>query len=267
MQRDLDLAKDFQRAYLERPYPKIPAMHIEGRLRLEFYHRYKPQLALGGDFFDIITLGPDCAGVFVADVMGHGTRSALITSILRTLIGDLIQQGRNARHFISEMNKQFCGLLKSVPSPLFASAFHFVADTTARVATFSSAGHPAPFHIRRSLGRISRLEVPEPRGAALGLLPREEFTGGHCRLIPGDVFFFFTDGVYEAHNRQGEEFGMGRLESVLRTLMYKEMPYIVDGVMDALVEFVGDEPVADDICMVSVEVTTSAAKSAGDTIH
>ncbi|MBN1268816.1 MAG: SpoIIE family protein phosphatase [Kiritimatiellae bacterium] len=264
MQRDLDLAKDFQMAYLDRPYPKIPAVHIEGRLRLDFYHKYNPALALGGDFFDIMTLAPDCGGVFVADVMGHGTRSALITSILRTLLGDLLSQGRNARHFMTEMNKQFCGLLKSVPSPLFASAFYFVADTTARIATFSSAGHPAPFQIRRSVGRITRLEVPEPRGCALGLMPKETYTGGHCRLIAGDVFVFFTDGVYEAHNRQGEEYGIARMESVLRTLMYKDLRYILDGVLNSLMEFVGDEPLADDICMVAVEVTTSTAKAPGE---
>ncbi|MEM4725104.1 MAG: SpoIIE family protein phosphatase, partial [Candidatus Hadarchaeum sp.] len=190
VQRDLNLAREFQQAYMDRPYPKIPAVHVEGRLRLEFYHRYQPALALGGDFYNILTLGPDTAGIFISDVMGHGTRSALITAIIRTLIDDLEPLGRNARHFLTEMNRQFCQLLKSAPSPLFASAFYLVADTTARVATFSSAGHPAPFHIRRSVGRISRLDVPMPRGAALGMIPDEKYSGGYCRLIDGDVFIF-----------------------------------------------------------------------------
>jgi len=260
MQRDLELAKDFQRAMLERPYPNIPEIHIEGRLRLDFYHRYEPAAALGGDFFDILTLGPDCAGVFIADVMGHGTRSALITAILRTLLGDLIQQGRNAPHFLSEVNKAFCQLLRSVPSPLFASAFYFVADTTGRVATFSSAGHPAGFRIIRSLSRISRLEVPPPRGTALGVIPEESYTGGHCRLLADDAFVFYTDGVYEVHNKDGEEFGMERMQQALRKLMYKNTgEKIVDGLLQAVRDFAGEEPIADDICIVAVEVTTESA--------
>ena len=256
MQRDLHLARDFQQAYLDRPYPRIPEVHIEGRLRLDFYHRYQPALALGGDFYNILPLKPDAAGIFIADVMGHGTRSALITAIIRTLMDDLAPQGRNARHFVTEMNKMFCGLLRSVPNPLFASAFYFVADTTARVGTFSCAGHPAPFHLHRSVGRISRLEVPMPRGAALGLMPLETYTAGYCRLVDGDVFVFFTDGVYEAHNMRGEEFGIAHMEKVLRGLMYKSAREIVDGLMQAVVQFVGDEPVTDDICMMAVEVTT-----------
>lgn len=262
MQRDLSLARDFQLAYIDRVYPRVPAVHVEGRLRLEFYHRYEPALALGGDFYNILTLGQDCAGVFVSDVMGHGTRSALITAIIRTLIDDLEPQGRNARHFLTEMNRLFCGLLKSVPNPLFASAFYFVADTTARVATYSSAGHPAPFHVRRSVGRVLRMEVPMPRGAALGMIPDEKYTGGYCRLIDGDLFLFFTDGVYEANNTHGEEFGIARMEEVLRKLMYKTAQEIVDGLMDAIANFVSYEPIMDDICIVAVEVTTKGARIA-----
>ncbi|MFH0954029.1 MAG: PP2C family protein-serine/threonine phosphatase [Verrucomicrobiota bacterium] len=256
MQRDLNLARDFQQAYIDRAYPKIPAVHVDGRLRLEFYHRYEPALALGGDFYNILTLAPDCAGVFIADVMGHGTRSALITAIIRTLIDDLAPQGRNARHFLTEMNKLFCGLLRSVPTPLYASCFYFVADTTARVATYSSAGHPAPFQIRRSAQRVARLEVPMPRGTALGLLPSENYTGGYSRLVDGDVFILFTDGVYEARNTRGEEFGIARMEQTLQSMMFKSAKEMVDGMMEAISNFVGYEPISDDICIVAVEATT-----------
>lgn len=256
MQHDLDLARDFQRAILERPYPCVPDVYIKGRLHLEFAHYYQPASALGGDFYNIIKLGRSSAGVFIADVMGHGTRSALITSMLRTLIGDLTSQGRNAPHFLSEMNRQFCGILKNVPNPLFASAFYFVADTTARVATFSTAGHPSPYHVRRHVGHISRLNCPQPRGAALGAIPNEEFTGGHCRLIPDDVFLFYTDGVYEAFNKEREEFGIARMEKSIRRHMYGTAKDMVDGLVKDVMAFVGDEPMADDVCIIAVEVTT-----------
>ncbi len=261
LKKDLELARDFQMAFLNRPYPTVPEVHIEGRLRLGFAHRYEPALALGGDFFDLLALGPDCAGVFLSDVMGHGTRSALITAMLRTLIGDLASQGRNARHFVTELNRQFMQMIRHLPNPLFASAFYFVADTTSRVATYTTAGHPAPFHVRRSIGRITRLELSAPRGAALGLVENESFPGGHCRLVAGDLFIFFTDGLYEAANPAGEEFGLGRMESAIRRNLYKGTGQILDAIMADLREFVAEEPVADDICLVAVEVATDALET------
>lgn len=261
--RDLELATEFQQTFLNRPYPRIPEVHVEGRLRLDFYHRYRPALAMGGDFFDIQTLAPDCAGIFVADVMGHGTRSALIVSILRTLIAELSRRGRNAPHFIRELNAEFCGMLKTLPHPFFASAAYFVADTTSRMATYAMAGHPTPFYLHRSVGRVTRLEMPKPQGAALGLLPNEEYGGESVRLQPGDSFIFFTDGVYEAANRRGEEFGLQRLEKLLRANVYRGSREILDGIMDAITHFVGDQPVADDICLVAVDVTTDPLPSKG----
>ena len=262
LKRDLELATEFQQAFLSRPYPCIPEVHTEGRLRLEFNHRYQPALAMGGDFFDISQLAPDCAGVFVADVMGHGTRSALIVSILRTLIAELSRRGRNAPHFIRELNNDFCVMLRSLPSPFFASAAYFVADTTSRMATYAFAGHPPPFYLHRAVGRVTRLDMPKPQGAALGLIPNEEYGGASVRLNVGDAFLFFTDGVYEAANRKGEEFGLARLEKVLRAHVYRSSPDVLDAVMKAIQEFAGDEPVADDICMVTVDVTTDLAKPA-----
>ncbi len=264
MEADLALARDFQLAYLNRPYPNIPETHYEGHLRLKFHHWYNPALALGGDFFDIMPLASDTAGVFIADVMGHGARSALITAILRTLLRDLKGQGRNARHYITQVNKSMCEIMRGFPQPLFASAFYFVPDTTSRVATFSTAGHPAPFHVRRSLGRLTRLSVPSPHGAALGIIPDESYTGGHIRLIDNDGFIFFTDGAYEAANAEGEEFGLSRMIEVIRACLYKDGPTIVKNIETAIRRFAGDTPLSDDICIVAVDVTTQSEETAKD---
>ncbi len=253
---DLELARDFQLAYLNRPYPQIPETHFEGRLRLEFDHLYQPATALGGDFFDIMPLATDTAGVFVADVMGHGARSALITAMLRTVLRDLKSQGRNARHYITEVNKAMCEMMRSFPQPLFASAFYFVPDTTSRIATFTTAGHPAPYHIHRSMGRLTRLSVPAPHGAALGIMPKEEYTGGHVRLIDNDAFIFFTDGTYEAANGSGEEFGLARMEETIRKCLYKDIRTIVKTLNQTIRQFAGDTPLSDDICIVAVGVTS-----------
>jgi sigma-B regulation protein RsbU (phosphoserine phosphatase) len=183
----------------------------------------------------------------------------LITAVIRTLVRDLAPQGRNAPHFVAGLNSSMCELLRVLPHTLFASAFYFVADTTGRVATYASAGHPLPFHLRRSIARISRLSLEGEQGAALGLIPGEEYPGGTCRLIAGDVFLFFTDGFYEAQNHHGEEFGLARMEKVIRRVLYRPAGVIVDALMDEVESFVGSEQLPDDLCMVAVEVTTEEA--------
>lgn len=258
LEADLELAREFQVAYLNRPYPKVPLTHIEGRLRLEFYHRYQAALVLGGDFFDLIPLAPDAVGVFVADVMGHGARSAMIATILRTLLRDLRSQGRNARHYITEVNRQLCEIMETFPQPLFASAFYFVPDTTARVATFTTAGHPAPFYISRNQADLMRLQVPPPHGGALGVIPNERYSAASVRLKDRDSFIFFTDGAYETTNADGEEFGLARMQRFIRDNIYKTDKEIVDGLMDEVQKFRGDNPLEDDICIVSVGVKTES---------
>ncbi|HMP75354.1 MAG TPA: PP2C family protein-serine/threonine phosphatase [Kiritimatiellia bacterium] len=256
--RDLEMATEFQQAFLNRPYPEIPEVHMAGRLRLEFQHRYQPALAMGGDFFDITAVANDCAGVFVGDVMGHGTRSALIVAILRTLIAEQSRRGRNAPHFLRELNNEFSALLKALPQPFFASAAYFVADTTSRIATYSVAGHPPPFHLHRAVGRVARLEMPKPHGVALGLMSGEEYGGGTVRLTDGDSFLFFTDGVYEVANATGEEFGMARMEKFIRTNVYKSSHEILDSLLEAVTHFADGQPLADDICLVAVDVRSDA---------
>jgi serine phosphatase RsbU (regulator of sigma subunit) len=254
--KELKMATDFQLAMMERPYPEIPEIHITDRLRLNFYHKYQAASGLGGDFFDIIKVDRDVGGVFIADVMGHGTRSALITSILRTLMTDAMQVGRNAPHFLGQVNQGFCEILKTIPDLVFASAFYFVGDTTSRMATFSAAGHPPPLHIRRSVNRVEYLDVPPPRAAALGILPDEEFPGGNIRLVPEDVFIFYTDGVMEAFNPDGDEFGEERAKRVVERYMYQDIPTIVNNLYNAVLQWADGRPMADDVCIIAVEATT-----------
>ena len=85
--------------------------------------------------------------------------------------------------------------------------------------------------------------------------------GNAARQSGIDAFLFFTDGVYEAANRSGEEIGLARIEKILRTHVYQSTPQILDAIIKGIHEFADGEPVADDICLVVVDVTTDLAKS------
>jgi sigma-B regulation protein RsbU (phosphoserine phosphatase) len=173
------------------------------------------------------------------------------------IMTELLPQGRNARNYLRELNRNFCMMLEQIEikHPIFSSAFYFVADTSARAATFSTAGHPAPFHLKRSLNHVERLQVATPHGTALGILKDEDYTGGSCRLTEGDVLIFFTDGVYEAFDTHGNEFGLQRLDRTIRKLMHNSMESLVEGIVEEVNDFTTGEPLRDDICILAIEVT------------
>jgi sigma-B regulation protein RsbU (phosphoserine phosphatase) len=89
----------------------------------------------------------------------------------------------------------------------------------------------------------------------MGVALDEDYTGGSCRLTHGDVFIFFTDGVYEAFSPHGEEFGMKRLEAIMRESIHLGLEAIVGNVRQAVNDFTEHEPLRDDICILGMEVT------------
>jgi len=262
MECDLILAKDFQRAYMERPYPPIPDPETgTGRLALKFHHYYSPTMTLGGDFFDISALGPDSAGVMIADVMGHGARSALITAILRAMIQELSGMGQDVPRFMAEINRRFMDLIKNVDECLFVSAFYLTADVSREKAVYVAAGHPAPFLVERNSGRVRQIEVPSTQGSAFGFIPGEQYSAGTCDLRDGDVLLFFTDGIFEAQNAEREEYGLERMQQVLEGASSLSAEEIVTRVVHSVNSFVGAQPREDDMCLVAMEVTAAARKA------
>jgi serine phosphatase RsbU (regulator of sigma subunit) len=255
-QQDLLLATELQQALLRRPYPDLPATHLAGRLRLEFSHSYRPAPTLGGDFFVLEAVGPDCAGLFLGDVMGRGARSALLAAILRGLLLENREHARQPALYLGELNRRLCELLRTLPQPLFTSACYFLADTTARSATFSLAGHPPPFHLHRSIAKVAQLGRPLPQGAALGLTEAGPFGSETIRLVDGDSYVFITDGSYGVVNAEGEPFGLARLERSLRTHIHESPADLLPLVMQDITTFMGHEPASDDICLVAIHVTT-----------
>ena len=253
---DVTLAGELQKVLMARPIPSIPEAFAEGRLRLEFCAAYKPSRDMGGDFYDVRPLANDCAGVFIGDVMGHGTRSALLTAALRSLIHENAKHARHPAQFLKEINRMFCDMLHGLDGQYFATACYFTADLATRSGTFSTAGHAPPFHLHRNVGRVIRLEKPKPRGAALGVIPEEEFGAETVRLVDGDMFVFFTDGIYEATARDGESFGLARLEKSLQSHIYDKPATLLGNVLEDLQKFLAGEPLSDDVCMVGVYVTS-----------
>ena len=251
IRRDLQFARDFQRSLLPGKYPRIGSGSAPA---LRFHHIYRPASAVSGDFYDIRPLSDSAAAIFVADVMGHGARSALATAILAALVQEFVTDASDPARFLSQVNRQFHGVVKGGEDFLFVTAFLLALDTRDGTARWASAGHPAPFIGSRTTGRTGALFENLPACPALGLLPDAVYSN-HVVAVPEDaVLLLFTDGLIEAPNASGEEFGRDRALASFRSHLHLEARGIAEGVVADMRRFTGQEHTPDDICVVAVEM-------------
>ncbi len=253
IQRDLQFAKEFQEALMPRNIPQVSGA-AAGALTLNFHHVYKPTNSVGGDFFDVLKLSDHRAGIFIADVMGHGARSALVTAILRTLLQDLAHQANDPARFLALINQHFYDIVQQSKQVVFVSAFYLVIDTQNCIATYASAGHPSPLLADRARHKITPLVQHLQNNPALGLFHESTYTSFTSFIKKDDVFVLFTDGIVEATSPEGEQFGRERLCRVIERHLDQPPSGLNEAIVEAVNEFVQSATLADDVCVVVVEV-------------
>jgi len=259
--RDLQLAREFQEALLPHQYPRVPSALHAAAVALDFHHIYRPARSVGGDFFDVLKLSDHRAGIFIADVMGHGARSALVTAILRTLLQNLAFDTDNPAQFLGRLNEHFHEIVRESEDTIFVSAFYLIIDTETATASYASAGHPSPFIANRTTGQVVPLVENLKCNPALGLLPSATYSKWTREVKVGDIFLLFTDGVHEAYNDAGEEFGLDRVRGAIMAHLPHGGHDLSQAIVDAVNAFIHPASPADDICLVGVEVTSAPPKN------
>jgi sigma-B regulation protein RsbU (phosphoserine phosphatase) len=251
---DLAMARRLQEALLPQSYPAFPTGAAEAESALRFQHRYFWATQLGGDFFSVQNLSDTAAGVLICDVMGHGVRPALVTAMLRALVGDLEMHVHDPGNFLLEMNRRLAAILKQIEEPLYATAVYLVADLAAGELRYAKAGHPAPLYLAAGTGQVEALSFPSHAGAALGLFEKTAFVTCHRPLAAGDRLLLFTDGLYEAPNEAGEEFGLERLHAAVRQRARLPLGELMDGLIAEVRAHTEGNEFDDDVCLLGMEV-------------
>ncbi|MEO7101075.1 MAG: SpoIIE family protein phosphatase [Luteolibacter sp.] len=254
IQEDLEMAREFQYALLPSVYPHVPPPEITNPLRLRFAHFYQPASTVGGDFFDLIELDESRVGVLIADVMGHGARSALITAILRALVRNHAGIAGDPGAFLSELNRHLHEMISRSKQSLFVTAFFIVLDTRNGLASWAVSGHPSPLRVRRGSGKSPEpLWSESPRQPALGLAPNFIYRSFESPLFAGDVLLLFTDGSIEAENPAGEPFGVKRLATSLDEALDGPMAAMPAKIICDVTFFQKRKQYEDDVCLVAIE--------------
>lgn len=259
IRRDLDFAKQFQANLMPRKYPEVPPAGPQPALGLNFHHIYRPASTVGGDFFNVLKLGDSKAGIFIADVMGHGARSALVTAIIATLLQDAEGIAGDPAEVLKMLNQHFYKVVHNTGDVVFVSAFYLVLDVAAMTATYASAGHPSPLLLDRQEGRVIELTPHLTNNPALGLFENCSYEVFRRPIRERDLFLLFTDGLFECMNSRGEEFGRERLLSVVEDHREADLNDLADAMVDAAGAFAEHEGPADDVCLVGVEVSRKSA--------
>ncbi len=144
MEEELQMARELQIALLPQKFPTVPADIPAQDSALRFLSLYFPTGDVSGDFFNVFPIGENAAGIFICDVMGHGVRSALITSMIRGLVEEHGQAATDPGELLTRVNRALAVILKQADTTMFATCFYVVADVERAQLRFANAGHPPP---------------------------------------------------------------------------------------------------------------------------
>jgi sigma-B regulation protein RsbU (phosphoserine phosphatase) len=255
LEDDLDMASEVQQAFLPQQFPSFPQDAAAGESAVEFYARYLPTGAVGGDFFHVLPLSGTEAGVFICDVMGHGVRAALVTAIQRALVEELAGLGRQPGEFLTHINQALLSILRRTRTPMFASAFYLYVNAATGELRYANAGHPKPLHLRRGEGRVEVLASNGTRpGSALGVFENATYKTFEAEAKPGDLILMFTDGIFEVEGPAGDYFDQQRLIWAVERRLLAPPEELIEGLLTETRDFSVQHQFGDDVCLVGVEL-------------
>ena len=194
-QREHEEARLIQRGLLPTAVPRIGGIEVAVS--------WQPANGVGGDCFDTLAFG-DALGISIADIAGKGLPAALLMSNLQAAVRAFALDSTGPSSICGSVNRLLC---RNMASGRFATFCYARVDARARRLVYANAGHNPPLVVR-SAGSIERLTEG---GTVLGVFPETAFDQGELMLEPGDRLLFYTDGITEARDAGGEEYGEERL--------------------------------------------------------
>ncbi|GAA4423273.1 MULTISPECIES: SpoIIE family protein phosphatase [Bremerella] len=238
-QRDLHAANQVQIGFLPSEEPKLD--------RYQFYHYYLAANSVGGDYYDYIPLPDGGTAILVGDVVGHGIAASLMMAKLsaeaRYCLASMADPQKAAYH----LNNNFTA---ATPADKFVTLAIAILHPEKNLVTLINAGHNPPI-LRKPDGKCTML-AEEEIGLPLGIMEDMEYDIAQFTLEPGDMLFIYTDGINEAMNSQGDQFGMERMLGCISENC-DDVEICSRAIIDGCREFMAGSPQYDDMCMVAIQ--------------
>lgn len=244
LEKQLSIVGDLQRSLLPSEFPPHP-----GYAWAPFY---QPSEEASGDYFDVIPIDERYISIVVADVCGHGAAAATMMAMARILLRSHVREYPDPGQMLSYVNEV---LYREVGSFIFITMIYVMLDTHTGTMKYASAGHPAPFLIHGRRRTVDQL--PLAGDVPLNLSENRRYESHSFQIDPNDSVFFYTDGVTEVFNPDGEMFGDERLYEVLLQNTDQPAEMIVARVIDAANAFANHLPMKDDFTLLVVQRTAA----------
>ena len=232
---DLQQAAEIQRGILPAAPPEIPGLDVAGHNR--------PCRTVGGDYYDFIEYADGRLALVLGDVAGKGMAAAMLMSNLQARVQMLTEEPTSVASMMARLDRS---LAAGCPSNRFITMFMCVVDPRSGETVYCNAGHNPALVVRAS-GEVEELGS---LGTVLGIMPDLGYTEREERLEPGDLIAIYSDGITEATDPSGEEFGQDRLADLLVSRRGERSAAIVCAVNEALAGWAASDVAHDDVTLI-----------------
>jgi sigma-B regulation protein RsbU (phosphoserine phosphatase) len=242
LDHEIEVAREIQRVLLPSVAPAIAGFHCAA-LNI-------PAQQVSGDYFDFIRVDEDNWGVAVADVSGKGVPASLVMTMCRSVLRSVAPGRMSPAAVLGELNRQ---LYPDIREDMFITMLYLVLNRSGAI-TLARAGHETPLLWRAS---TQHTEVIESPGMALGIDPGDTFDevirDVTLALEPRDTLVAYTDGINEALDDEGNEFGQDQLRDCLQTAGPSGVDHLVTAIIERVQRFSSGHPQNDDITLAAVQ--------------
>ncbi len=245
LEEELQMARSIQEIL-------IPQNGVQELSGFRIASRCTPEMAVGGDFYDVWEIEPDRLGVFISDVMGHGVSAAFVTVFIKTILAEFQELVENNPGYLLEiLNTRFNDLISSRLF-MFATAFCGIIDLDKGELVCANAGHSFPFLCNGDQQAYYPIG-DKNTGNGLGIWRESVYETVHYPFDQLSKIFLYTDGVYEAKNSQGEEFTVERLEELVSECARQPAAQLIANVSESVDAFTANCPKDDDLTLIAIE--------------
>ncbi len=242
LDHDIEVAREIQRILLPSSAPQVDGFNCAA-LNI-------PAQEVSGDYFDFIQIDEHRWGVVVADVSGKGVPASLIMAMCRSVLRSKAPGNPSPAQVLREVNRQ---LYPDIREDMFITMIYLIMDGSGTL-TLARAGHEAPLCCRDHFKHIEAIEAP---GMALGIDPGDVFDevikDVTVALSPLDTVVIYTDGINEALDAEGNEFGQEQLKAGLRSAGPQSVDFLVKTLVERVQTFSSGHPQNDDITLAAVQ--------------
>jgi len=252
LERDLRVARQIQRSLLPANVPQV--------VGLDFAVHYEPAYQIGGDFYDFIWHDPSHLGLVVGDVAGKAISAALYMARLTSELRSRAAIARTPARLLRRVNQEIAQL---GDDGMFATLVYCIYDLETRSLVFTNAGHCVPL-LRRG-DRVFPLQAERAHTPPLGVTPDLEAGEARVQLHSGDMLIMVSDGILEARDTRGNEYGLSRLSRRIRTARGNAED-VVKAILADIDGHTGEQGQGDDMTIVAMAIDQRRAKRKSTTL-